>query len=119
MKEIQSGSIYDLMTEFEQQLQKFKAHYFNIQHQFGAYRQLRKDMKSNEALVHVDFPENYVAKLSSAVSINHYGASQHQISLHTGVYYVGTNSLPYTFCSIDKKATFTCFANSWQKKVLN
>jgi len=50
MKEIQSGSIYDLMTEFEQQLQKFKAHYFNIRHQFGAYRQLRKDMKSNEAL---------------------------------------------------------------------
>lgn len=100
MKEIQSGSFYDLTTEFEEQLQKFKAHYFNIQHQFISYRQLRKQMKSNVALVHVDFSENYVANLSSAVSSYHYGASQHQISLHTGVYYVGANSLPYTFCSV-------------------
>ena len=63
MKEIQSGSIYDLRTEFEEQLQKFKTHYFNIRHQFFSYRQLRKQMKSNEALVHVDFSENYVATM--------------------------------------------------------
>ena len=100
MKEVQSGSIYDLTTEFEEQLQRFKTHYFNIRHQFISYRQLRKQMKSNEALVHVDFSENYIAKLANAVSSYHYGASQHQISLHTGVYYVGANSFPYTFCSV-------------------
>jgi len=57
-------------------------------------------MTVNEVLIHVDFAENYIAKLSSAVQSAHFGASQHQITLHTGVYYIGPNGSAQTFCSV-------------------
>jgi hypothetical protein len=57
-------------------------------------------MSPKDVLIHIDFSENYIAKLSSAIQSAHFGASQRQITLHTGVYYVGPNSMPETFCSL-------------------
>ena len=100
VKEMQTGFLSDLIAECEDQLQRFKTHYFNMRHQYASYRDLRNSMGANEALIHIDFAENYVAKLASSVQSAHFGASQHQITLHTGVYYVGPNSSPATFCSV-------------------
>ena len=42
--------------------------------------------------------ENYVSKME--IQSMHFGASQTQITLHTGVYYVGAGGKPRTFCSL-------------------
>ena len=57
-------------------------------------------MSKNEALIHIDFAEYYVGKMSKAIQSCHFGASQIQMTLHTGVYYVGHARKPYTFCTI-------------------
>lgn len=75
IQEETTGSIHNLLSEFEDQLARFKAHYLNIQNQFMCYQKLRKHMRSNEALIHIDFSENYIAKLASAVQSAHFGAS--------------------------------------------
>ena len=79
------GRVADLTDEFSTQLTRFKVHSFNICHQYQFYRKLRTEMEDNEALVHIDFSENYIAKQSSAIQSAHFGASQNQITLHTGV----------------------------------
>ena len=57
-------------------------------------------MRSHEALIHVDFSENYVCKFAGSVSSAHYGASQHQVTLHTGIYYIGKDGAAVSFCGV-------------------
>ena len=38
--------------------------------------------------------------MSSAIQSAHFGANQHQITLHTGVYYIGGQCTPHTFCTV-------------------
>ena len=49
-----------------------------------------------------DFSENYVCKMQNEVLSAHFGASKKQISLHTGVYYVGHDGEANTFCTISE-----------------
>ena len=100
LKKEEKGTVRELVTGFNEQLKQFKKHQFNICHQYRHYRSLRQQMKDNECLIHIDFSENYVAKLASAISSAHYGASKHQITLHTGVYYLGPSGKPKPFCSL-------------------
>ena len=94
------GTTEELISTFNTQLKDFKVHQFNISHQFKHYRRLCQQMNDNECLVHIDYSENYNAKRASAISSAHYGASQHQITLHTGIYYVGSSCKPTPFCGI-------------------
>ena len=48
--------------------------------------------------MHVDFSENYNCKYSNEIQSMHFGPSRRQISLHTGVVYVGKDIIP--FCSM-------------------
>ncbi len=57
-------------------------------------------MAQNECLIHVDFSENWRAKFHKEIQSVHFGASQAQITLHTGVCYIGANAVPKTFCSV-------------------
>ena len=98
-KQEQQGTIEQLATAFSDQLAKFKRHRFNISHQYSHYRSLRQQMNDNECLVHIDFSENYVAKLASAISSAHYGASKHQITLRTGIY-IRSSSKANPLCSL-------------------
>jgi len=59
-------------------------------------------MSDNETLIHVDFAEKYIGKLSNSVQSAHFGVSQNQITLQTGVYYVGAHGKPNTFCTISE-----------------
>jgi hypothetical protein len=52
-----------------------------------------------ECIVHIDFSENFTCKMSSEIQSMHFGASKHQLSLHTAVYYIGNNSNQTTFCT--------------------
>ena len=52
--------------------------------------------------MHIDFSEHYVCKMPNEVLSAHFGASKKQISLHTGVYYVGHDGEASTFCTISE-----------------
>ena len=91
-------SVGTMMDRFREHMQKFRKHIFNIRNQYSFWRQRTEDLKENECLVHIDFSENYVCKLSSEIQSMHFGASQVQVTLHTGVLHVGGESSSY--CSL-------------------
>ena len=101
------GTLGELVTVFNERLAQLKRHQFNVCHQYRHYRYLRHQINANECLIHVDFSENYIVKFASAISSARYGASQHQITLHTGVYYIrssgkihGSAAKAHSFCSL-------------------
>lgn len=57
-------------------------------------------MRSHECLVHVDFSERYNCKYRSEIQLMQFGASKNQATQHTGVYNVGANAEPVSFCII-------------------
>ncbi|XP_034084202.1 uncharacterized protein LOC117554075 isoform X2 [Gymnodraco acuticeps] len=91
---------HDLNTDFQERLLHFKRHVFNIKWQFNAYRELRRSLKHNESLLHIDFSENYSCKYSQEIQSVHFGGSHQQANLHTGVLYTAGGQAPHTFCSI-------------------
>ncbi|WAR03051.1 hypothetical protein MAR_009609 [Mya arenaria] len=46
-------------------------------------------MSHEEIMVHIDFSENYNTKYANEIQSVHFGASKQQISLHTGIAYLG------------------------------
>ena len=99
-KEETEGSVGDLIDTCKDLLVRYKKHTFNIVHQHKQYRNLRQNMKENECLIHIDFAENYACKLSDEIQSMHFGASKKQVTLHTGVAYVGPNAKATSFCTV-------------------
>jgi hypothetical protein len=100
-KELKVGTIRTAVSDLEHSLKpKITKHLFNIQNQFKYYQQLKQELTDNECLIHIDYAENYVGKYHEEIQSVHFGASQPQISLHTGVYF--TKDLPggSTFCTL-------------------
>lgn len=109
IKELKKGSVDELVNKFEDQLIRYKKYLFTIKNQYNYYRQKKQSIKERECIVHIDFSENYICKMSSEIHSTHFGASKHQLSLHTGVYYIGNNSNQTTFCSLgESKSWSTC-----------
>ena len=73
-------------------------HLFCMTHQFQTLQKKKKELASSEAAIHIDFSENFNCKHAEQVQSAHFGASHHQVSLHTGVMYTATEVIP--FCSI-------------------
>ena len=67
--------------------------------QFGFYKELKENLTEHDALIHIDFSENYFCKWDSEIQSAHYGASKKQLSLHTGFYQIGTGDV-HSFCGI-------------------
>lgn len=63
-------------------------------------------MKSHDCLIHMDFSENYVCKLSAEIQAVHFASSQQQATLHTGILHVG---------EVDKHLCFTTITASKEK----
>ncbi|KAL4009294.1 hypothetical protein ACER0C_003146 [Sarotherodon galilaeus] len=100
VKKSVEGTQEDLIELFQSFVKKFKMHHFNIKQQYAFCRELKNNMSGEEALIHVDFSENYSCKYSSQVQAVHFGASHQQATLHTGVLYVGGLSEPVCFSTI-------------------
>lgn len=90
----------DLVETFGTLLQKFRRHLFNIRQQYAFSRALKQNLAASDYVVHIDFSENYGCKYSTEIQSVHFGASHQQATLHTGVYYVGGESAPTSFCTI-------------------
>ena len=96
------GRVEDLISSFQVVLKKFKTHWYNIRHQYRYCFNLKKNMTNKEVLLHIDFAENYILKFHRAIQSAHFGASQKQISLHTGVMYTASCDSPQSFCSVSE-----------------
>lgn len=94
-----TGTKRKLLEELNSDLKLFKIHTFNIRNQNNAHSTARDNLNTEEALLHIDFSENYACKMSEEVQGFHFGASRQQCTLHTGVLYV-KGEKPMSFCSI-------------------
>lgn len=99
-KEDVESTIKCLIADFMTSLQKFKRHAYNIRRQYGVYKTVRENLHPDECMLHVDFSENYTCKYSNETQSLHFGGSHEQASLHTGILYVGKDTIP--FCTISK-----------------
>ncbi len=52
----------NLVELFHTLLHKFKRHTFNINQQYSYCRELKKNLSKEEAVIHIDFSENYTCK---------------------------------------------------------
>lgn len=66
------------------------------------YKKCKETLSATECIIHCDFSENYLAKMSEEVQATHFGASKQQFTLHTGViYYKNEQNLQEkSFCTI-------------------
>jgi len=98
VKSKEKGTVANLVHEFQQELDKCCKHLYNIHHQYIALTDLKRKLTKNDLICHIDFSENYSCKYSEEIQSMHFGASQRQVSLHTGVLYTKDNT--DSFCSL-------------------
>nr|CAI5839648.1 unnamed protein product [Callosobruchus analis] len=97
----------DLVQEFKRRLPNFCTHHFNMIHQYEIIREIKRNLSSQDVLIHMDFSENYVCKYSSEVQSAHFGGSKPQITLHTVVTYQKTEQTINEAISITSYYTLT------------
>lgn len=88
IKEITEGTVAELADKFKEALVTLRKHIYNIKIQYRSYREAIDDLKSDEAVLHVDFSENYSCKHFEEIQSHHFGGSRKQVTLHTGVMYM-------------------------------
>ena len=98
-----NNSIVVLIQDFENELGALCTHIFNfnLKNQYKSIRYLRQTISTGEAIIHIDFSENYcVEKYGREITSIHFGGSHAQVSLHTGILYLSEVSQP--FCSVSE-----------------
>ncbi|MES9882527.1 MAG: hypothetical protein ABW185_16790 [Sedimenticola sp.] len=103
MREKEYGTIETLTVEVMKDLERACRHIYNIRHQYSVLKSLRENLNDNSAIIHMDFSENYNCKYEKEIQSMHFGASQRQISIHTGVVYLK-----------EKKVSFSTFSDCLQ-----
>jgi len=89
MKELETTELGDLVDHLHALVCKARRHVFNIRHRYMQYRKLRSKLDDTSCLIHIDFSENYLCRYHSEIQSAHFGASDKQTTLHTGVLYIG------------------------------
>lgn len=82
----------------------FFVHIHNIEVQYTTMKNLKENLTASEAVIHVDFSENYALKYAEEVQSFHFGGSRQQVTLHTSVINTHNFSLgalrPISVCTI-------------------
>ncbi|WAR22139.1 hypothetical protein MAR_016113 [Mya arenaria] len=97
VKEKDQGTLDQLNDEIQAEAQRASRHVFNIRHKYQAISRLKENLKAEDVLIHIDFSENCNCKYHQEIQSIHFGASQTQVNLHTGVAY--TREKTYSFTS--------------------
>ncbi|KAH9629437.1 hypothetical protein HF086_013351 [Spodoptera exigua] len=97
----------NLIIELENMLPKFLSHTSNIVNQYATIKCLKESLTTTEALVHMDFSENYSYKYSEEVQSMHFGGSRGQVSLHTAVVIWAADS---AYLEFRKQSCFECIS---------
>ncbi|XP_028175908.1 uncharacterized protein LOC114364103 [Ostrinia furnacalis] len=88
IKEEKEGILKELMLSFNQEFKRLKKHVYNMKIQFQSFRLAISNLQEEEAVIVVDFSENYECKYHQEIQAHHFGGSRQQVSLHTVVVYV-------------------------------
>lgn len=64
------------------------------------------NLEKGEAVLHIDFSENYNCKLSEEVQSHHFGGSRNQVCLHTGMLHVAEQGNQISFCTISSNLEY-------------
>lgn len=89
MLENKSANIEKLLHMTQEDLPRICTHVYNIGHRFEWLKNLKENLSEDEAVVHVDYSENYkVGKWHKEVKDAHFGGSHQQVTLHTVVIYL-------------------------------
>lgn len=106
VKLMKTTTAIDLVIHLEEVVLKFMRHEAIILNQYSQLKFLKTVMKEDEALIHMDFSENYCTKFGSEIQSFHFGGSRQQISLHTSALrFKETSYAPLktkTFCTISQ-----------------
>ena len=97
VKQTHSGTYLELRQKFEVMLPKLCWHIMVMRHQFQQYRDIKE---KDTCTMIVDFSENFTCGHNRAIQSSHFGASNKQVTLHTGVAY--THSKTLSFCSVSE-----------------
>lgn len=81
------NSAADIVKDFENNIIKYLMHRGRAWHQYKRISEQKDTLMNNEALIHMDFSENYNLKYAEEAQSFHFGGSRKQISLHTVVVY--------------------------------
>ncbi|XP_054278012.1 uncharacterized protein LOC128996630 isoform X2 [Macrosteles quadrilineatus] len=101
VKEKKRCKIRYLIDQLNSYLPQFCIHVYNAYHQRVFLNGAKKDLKTNEILIVVDWSENYLCRYAEEIQSMHFGGSRSQISLHTGVLYTKESKVKATsFCTI-------------------
>jgi hypothetical protein len=99
-KQMKRGTVGELKELFDMELSSVLCpHVYNIRHQFKSYRYLKEHLEENEAVIHVDFSENYICKYHSEIQSCHFGGGHSQATIHTGVYYTSNGLVSFATIS--------------------
>lgn len=99
VKDVEQGTLETLDNEANAELERICRHIYNIQNQYTEMKTLREKLLETEVLMHIDFSENYNCKYQAEVQSVHFGASQRQVTIHTGVLYSGNDVIPFATVS--------------------
>nr|CAI5859503.1 unnamed protein product [Callosobruchus analis] len=77
----------DIVDTLKQGFHGFLLHLRNIVHQYRIIDDMKKNVSTEEILMHPDFSENYSCKYNEEVQSAPYGSTKPQITLHTVVIY--------------------------------
>ena len=93
------GSPEHLLEDFGREMKaKVCNHLFNIPHQYTQLQFMHRSLKEDEAILHIDYAENWQCKYAKEVHQVHFGASDRQTTLHNAVVY--TTDCTLTFCPL-------------------
>ncbi|XP_029903924.1 uncharacterized protein LOC115356800 [Myripristis murdjan] len=81
LKQTYTGTIQDLKELFHKKLEALAIHQFNWIHQTQQFRDLKQNLTESEAVLHVDFSENYACKMNTEIQAYHFGGSRKQTTL--------------------------------------
>ncbi|XP_042269619.1 uncharacterized protein LOC121898523 [Thunnus maccoyii] len=90
-----TGKWEDLLKSFNEKLERLTKHHYTWIHQVEQCRALKNSLRNHEALVHMDFSENYSCKLNVEVQSYHWGGSRRQATVHTCMVYTAERSKAY------------------------
>lgn len=104
-KEKVTASPKEAVAIFESLIPKFLKHEGTRRWQYTALKDLKSNLKKYEAIVHIDFSENYGYKYHSEVQSFHFGSSRKELTLHTAVIYVTNEDgqiTPKSLCTVSE-----------------
>ena len=101
-KIVEECSVEELIDKFKKAINIVLPHDYRAYHQQQFVKKIKQNLTKNEAIINIDFSENYICKYNEEVQSVHFGGSKKQISLHTGAMYFVNNGIVdcFSFCGL-------------------